>query len=326
MAMIRELNASGLTASGGPCPANVLPRYQQFARDGRLNKRFYCLASVPMGNNPDTVTQNLPKVAELTSRFFQGDEWISTFAYGEGLYGPAGDNMVAVKATATAQDFEQWGRIAREVARAGLPINAHTTLEGTADGFLDQIEKINKEFPVRNQRWALIHGDQLTATHLERMKRLGIYASIQPRPVIMGGIFHRVHGDRAFEVPNFRLLQESGITWGLGTDAYEVNQYKPFVTLAFAVTGKMVGGTVVNRATVSREDALIAHTRKNAYFILQEDNMGSIAPGKLADMIVTDRDYLTVAADEIRNLRSVMTLVNGKVVYDESAPATSGTR
>jgi predicted amidohydrolase YtcJ len=322
MAMIRELNASGLTASGGPSPADVLPRYKAWAQQGKLNKRFYCLVAVPMGNTAQRVTEQLPKIAEL--KLFQGDLWIDSFAYGEGFYGPAGDNMVAPRATQRPEDFVQWGRIAREIARAGLPIHAHTTLEGTADGFLDQIEQINKEYPVKNLRWAFIHGDQLNASHLERMKKLGMYVAVQPRPTIMGGIFHRAHGDRAYSTPNMRLIQDSGITWGLGTDAYEVNQYRPFTTLWFAVTGKMVGGTVVNRQTVSREDALVAHTRKNAYLILQEDNMGAIQPGKLADLIVIDRDYLTVPADQIKDITSMLTMVGGRVVYEAATQRPSG--
>jgi len=85
----------------------------------------------------------------------------------------------------------------------------------------------------------------------------------------------------------------------------------------------MVGGAVVNRTPVSREDALIAHTRGSAYQILQENNLGSIQPGKLADMVVTDRDYLTVPADQIKDIRSAMTIVGGRVVYDAAAPASA---
>jgi len=318
MAMIRELNASGLTASSGTCPDEFIPIFQRWAREGRLNKRFFCIVAVPTGNNADTVTKSLPKIAEL--KLFQGDNWVDIIAYGEGLYGPAGDSMVAPKGTQPQEAFEQWGRIAREVARAGMPLHSHTTLEHTFNGFLDQIETINREFPVRNLRWVLIHDEQVTAPHLERMKNLGITAGLQPRATIMGGIYHRAHGDRAYTMPDFRLIQDSGIIWGLGTDAFEVNQYKPFVTLAFAVTGKMVGGTVVNRRPVTREEALIAHTRGSAYQILQENNLGSIKPGKLADMVVIDRDYLTVPADQIRDIRSVMTIVGGRIVYDAAAP------
>jgi len=277
-----------------------------------------------MGNNADTVMKNLPKIAEIT--LFQGDNWVDRTAYGEGLYGPAGDSMVAPRGTQPPEAFEQWGRIAREVARAGMPLHAHTTLEHTFNGFLDQIERINREFPVRNLRWVLIHDEQVTATHLERMKTLGITAGVQPRATIMGGIYHRAHGDRAYSMPDFRLIQDSGIIWGLGTDAFEVNQYKPFVTLAFAVTGKMVGGTVVNRRTVTREEALIAHTRGSAYQILQENNLGSVKPGKLADMVVIDRDYLTVPADQIKDIRSVMTIVGGRIVYDAAAASSTATR
>ena len=92
----------------------------------------------------------------------------------------------------------------------------------------------------------------------------------------------------------------------------------PFTTLDFAVTGRMAGGVKVMRQTITREDALIAHTRKNAYFIFQEDNLGSIQPGKLADLVVLDHDYLTVPADQIRHIRPVMTMVGGRIVYESA--------
>ena len=86
--------------------------------------------------------------------------------------------------------------------------------------------------------------------------------------------------------------------------------------LYFAVTGKMAGGLKVIRQTIDREDALIAYTRKNAYFVLQENDLGSIQAGKLADFVLLDRDYLTVPADQIKDIKPVMTVVGGKVVYD----------
>ena len=315
VAMVRELNAAGLTASGGTCPDEFVPIFRKMASENRLNKRFYCLVAVGMGATGDTVTKNLPRVADI--KLFQGDHWVDHFAYGEGLYGPAGDSMVAPRGTQRPEDFEQWGRIAREIAKAGLPLHSHTTLEQTFDGFLGQIEQINTEYPVRNLRWVLIHAEQVTPAHIERMKRLGLTLGIQPRATIMGGIYHRAHGDRAYGMPSFRTIQNSGIIWGLGTDAFEVNQYRPFTTLSVAVTGKMVGGTVVNRETVSREDALIAHTRGSAYQVLQENNLGSIQPGKLADMVVLSRDYLTVPADQIKDIVSDITIVGGRVVYEK---------
>ena len=77
----------------------------------------------------------------------------------------------------------------------------------------------------------------------------------------------------------------------------------------------MLDGSVVHNQTVSRKDALIAHTRSNAYFLFQEKNLGSIEKGKLADFVVLDRDYMTVPLDEIRDIRPVMTVVDGKTVF-----------
>src|ERR1051326_2425434 len=134
--------------------------------------------------------------------------------------------MVALQANRTPVDFPQWGRIAREPANNGTPVNQHATLTGSIDGILDQIEQIDKEYPVKNLRWSLIHLDQLNSSQIERMKKLGMYAGVQPRSTIMGGIFHRVHGRSADNTPPFKMIQDSGLHWGLGTDAFEVNQYR----------------------------------------------------------------------------------------------------
>ncbi len=316
--MWKDMARAGLTTVGGPCPNEDLDAYRKWADEGKLTMRFYCNISVP-ARNPMQADATVAAIPQLKKSMFRGNPYFDFYTYGEHAYQPVGDNMVAVKATATKADFDQWGRIAREIAKAGLPLNQHATLEGSIDGFLDQIEEINKEYPVKNLRWALIHLDQLTPVQIERMKKLGLYAGVQPRSTIMGDIFHRVHGESADHTPPFRDVQNSGILWGLGTDAFEVNQYRPFTTLGFAVTGKMVGGDVVNKQTISREDALIAHTRSNAYFLSQEDNLGSIAPGRLADLVVLDKDYLTVPADQIKDIQSVMTMVGGWITWDANA-------
>ena len=146
-----------------------------------------------------------------------------------------------------------------------------------------------------------------------------MYAAVNPWSVINGGINQRLFGDRSYDMAPLSTIQKSGITWGLGSDGSRANQILPFTTLWWAVTGKMVGGTKVLRQTISREDALIAHTRKNAYLIFQENNLGSLQPGKLADLLVLDRDYLTIPADQIKDIQPVMTMVGGKIAYDAEA-------
>jgi predicted amidohydrolase YtcJ len=117
-------------------------------------------------------------------------------------------------------------------------------------------------------------------------------------------------------MPPMRRVQDSGIAWGLGSDAMVVTTSNPFYTLGFAVTGKMVGGRKVNRQIITREEALIAYTRANSYFVFREADLGSLQTGKYADLLVLDRDYLTVLTDSIKDLKPVMTIVGGKIVYN----------
>jgi predicted amidohydrolase YtcJ len=148
------------------------------------------------------------------------------------------------------------------------------------------------------------------------MKRLNVYAQIHSRPTIQGALMIRVHGDLTYDMPPLRLIQDSGVPWGLGSDATAVTPSSPFYTLWWAVTGKMIGGKQVLRQTISREEALIAHTRANAVFLFQEGNLGSLARGKYADLLVLDRDYLTVPVEEISAIKPLMTIVGGRIVYD----------
>ena len=314
LAMIRDFNRAGLTAVGSAgCPNDQMEVYRRLQQQGRLNLRVFCIVSFP-ANDAKQVDTVLPRIAQL--KLFQGDEYLNTTVYGEQVYQPVNDNMLDLKPNAKPEDWVQLGRVLREVAKARLPLHVHTTLTDSIEGFVDTIEKVDKEYPVRNLRWTLIHLDQITPAQIERMKKLGMYTAVHTRPTIMGGIFNEIHGERSYTMPPLKMVQDSGITFGFGTDTSVVNQFRPFTTLYWAVTGKMVGGTRVLRQTISREDALIAHTRKNAYFHFQENNLGSIQPGKLADLVVLDRDYLTIPADQIKDIKPTMTMVGGKIVYD----------
>ncbi len=124
-------------------------------------------------------------------------------------------------------------------------------------------------------------------------------------------------------MPPFRLAaQDSGIPWGLGSDATAVTTSNPFYNLSFAVTGKMIGGQKGKpaKALTREEAALIAHTRNNALLSYsRRANLGVLAPEwqvcRPAECL--DRDYLTVPADQIKDIKPVMTMVGGKLVYEK---------
>jgi predicted amidohydrolase YtcJ len=317
--MLRDLHKAGLTSFGSAgCEAEVLPIYRKWADQGRLDVRVFCINGQGAGT-PQQVDQIIPRIAQM--KLFQGDSYIDQIFYGESVYGPLHDPMFLPKSDPKPDQLVQWRRIATEIAKAGLPLHVHANLTNTIDAFLDQIEQIHKEYPVKNLRWTLAHVNQLNASHLERMKKLGMYAAVHPWAVINGGINHAVFGDAASDMAALSTIQNSGIMWGFGSDGTRANQILPFTTLWWAVTGKMVGGTQVLRQTqtISREDALIAYTRRNAFFLFQEDNLGSIQAGKFADLVVLDRDYLTVPVDQIKDTKAVMTMVGGRIVYDAEA-------
>ena len=321
LGMIKDMNRWGLTSFGVPgCDPDLVTMYRKWEGQNRLNVRVFCIDGIG-ANTPDAVDKALPLIPKI--KLFQGDEYIDNIFYGEGLYGPLHDPMFLLKSDPKPDELAQWRRLATAVAQAGLPLHVHTELHNTIDAFLDQIEAINKEHPIKNLRWALVHMNQVNQPQLERMKKLGLYVGLNPWAVINGGIMHETYGDDAYDLPQLATIQNSGIMWGFGTDGTRANQIPPFNTLYFAVTGKMVGGAKVIRQTISREDALIAHTRKNAFLVFQEDNLGAIQPGKLADLLVLDRDYLTVPAEQIKDIKPVITMVGGRIVYDAAAEVST---
>jgi predicted amidohydrolase YtcJ len=323
--MLRDLAKAGLTASGGQCLWEDL--YRQFQREGQASMRFFCARTVGGGGRGVGALEK--QIAELpTLKFHNGDEWMDNSNYGERFPGGGGGDVIAPgpEPIASKEVWDNWGRFALAAAKAGIPVQLHSVTEIAIGEQISQLEKISKEVNLRPLRWAFMHMEGVTPSQIERMKKLNMFIALNPRPIVSGGLLHRIQGDKGYAMPPMREIQESGIMWGFGTDAFEVNQFRPFQMLYFAVTGKMVGGTVVNTHTVSREAALIAHTRNNAYLFFRENDLGSIQAGRFADLVVTDRDYLTVPADQIKDLKSVLTMVGGRVVYDAANDTSTGTR
>jgi predicted amidohydrolase YtcJ len=315
--VIAYLNSVGMTAwmdagGRGMSSAHYGP-YRELADRGELDIRIYW-QTVRQPGTPQDVDKVLAEIPTLKP--FQGNDWFDHVGYGESVYAPVNTQLLDPKANTRPEDIAQWGRIVRALAERGIYVNAHVEMERAIDAFLDLYEQVNRERPIKGLRWAFSHADQLNARHIERMKRLGMNVQIHTRPLIQGALMHRVHGERAWDMPPMRLVQDSGIMWGLGSDATAVTTSNPFYNLWFAVTGKMVGGHKVNRQTITREEALIAHTRNNAYIVFQESNLGSIQRGKYADLVVLDRDYFAIPEDEIKDIRPLMTMVGGRIVYE----------
>jgi predicted amidohydrolase YtcJ len=315
--LVAYLNSLGVTAwadaGGRGMSAKHYEPYRYLAERGELNIRVFWL-TIRQPFTPEQVDQVLAEIPQ--QRPFQGNDYFDQIGWGESIYGPATTNTMRPASNMRPEDMAQVRRIVQALAERGLYLNAHVEMEPAIDAFLEQYETINKIHPIKGLRWTFSHADQVTDAQLERMKKLGMSVQLHSRPLIQGVLMHKVHGDKAWDMPPFRRVQDSGIHWGLGSDATAVTPSNPFYTLSLAVTGEMIGGTKVNRQTISREEALIAHTRANAQFLFQSGNLGSLSPGRYADLLVLDRDYLTVPVQEIKEIKPLLTMVGGKAVHD----------
>jgi predicted amidohydrolase YtcJ len=315
--LVAYLNSLGITAwldaGGRGMGAKHYEPYRYLADRGELDVRLFWTA-IRQPATPAQVDAVIGEIRELKP--FQGSDYFDNVGWGESVFAPVTTQLLRVASNTKPEDLAQMRRLLLALAERGLYVNSHVEMHAAIDAFLDVYESLNKERPIKGLRWSFSHLDQVDEAQLERMKRLGMTAQIHSRPLIQGALMHKVHGDKAWDMPPFRRIQDSGIHWGLGSDATAVTTSNPFYTLGLAVTGEMVGGTKVNRQTITREEALIAHTRSNAFFLFQEGNLGSLSPGKYADLLVLDRDFLTVPAGEIKDIRPLLTMVGGKVVYD----------
>jgi predicted amidohydrolase YtcJ len=315
--LVAELNSMGITAwldaGGRGMGAKHYEPYRYLAGRGELNARVFW-TTIRQPSTPEQVDKIIGEIAG--QRPFQGSDYFDNIGWGETVYSPVTTQLLRPQGNTRPEDIAQMKRIAQALAERGLYLNSHVEMTASINAFLDAYEEINRENPIKGLRWSYSHLDQVDEAQLERMKRLGMNAQIHSRPLIQGALMHKAHGDKAWDMPPFRRVQDSGILWGLGSDATAVTTSNPFYTLGFAVTGKMVGGRVVNRQTITREEALIAHTRNNAFILFQDANLGSLSPGKYADLLVLDRDYLKVPADQIKDIKPLITMVSGKVVYE----------
>jgi predicted amidohydrolase YtcJ len=315
--LMAYLNSLGITAwldagGRGMGPKHYEP-YRYLADRGELDVRLFWTA-IRQPATPAQVDAVIGEIRELKP--FQGNDYFDNVGWGESVFAPVTTQLLRAASNTKPEDLAQMRRLLLALAERGLYVNSHVEMHAAIDAFLNVYESLNKERPIKGLRWSFSHLDQVDEVQLERMKRLGMTAQIHSRPLIQGALMHKVHGDKAWDMPPFRRIQDSGIHWGLGSDATAVTTSNPFYTLGLAVTGEMIGGTKVNRQTITREEALIAHTRSNAFFLFQEGNLGSLTPGKYADLLVLDRDYLTVPAGEIKDIRPLLAMVGGKVVYD----------
>lgn len=300
-----DLNRLGLTTVydvGRGTDGNFDP-VLRLAKENRLSVRVYhALRYRAYGESdvPDAIS------AIRAAKPAENDDWFGVIGIGEHTYGPLHDSTM--RSTIFGRHvWSQFERLAQVAAKGGWHIHEHAMQDSTATGILDIADRLNPEHPMKELRWTIAHCDLISEATIKRAQKLGLTLAVHnktAKPAVEGR-----------DSPPVAAMEKSGIVWGLGSDGTVVATINPFHTLWWVTSGKVFPNRTSIRNPVSRKAALTAHTRSNAYLMFKEKDLGSIEVGKLADMVVLDRDYMTVPVGEIRDIKPVMTIVGGETVY-----------
>jgi predicted amidohydrolase YtcJ len=116
------------------------------------------------------------------------------------------------------------------------------------------------------------------------------------------------------------MIVDNGIPAGMSSDGMQIAPMSPWLHMYYATTGRNARGELINDGQqITRQEVLRLYTRDNGWFLREEDQLGSIEEGKLADLAVLDRDYFTVPDEQLKLIRSELTLVGGRIVHDTGA-------
>jgi len=207
-----------------------------------------------------------------------------------------------------------------EADAAGLQLCIHAIGDRGISMTLDLFEDVAKANGARDRRFRIEHSQHMAPKDFDRFAKLGVIASVQPYHAIDDGRWaeKRLGPERIKSTYAFRTFLEHGVHLAFGTD-WTVAPLDPMQGLYAAVTratldGKNPNGWVPEQKLTIQE-AIGAYTSGSAYAEFQEKEKGSITPGKLADMVLLDRDILTIPGNEIKNAKVRMTFVAGKEVY-----------
>lgn len=325
---MRELNRLGVTsvidAGGG---------FQNYPDDYRVIEELHRRGKMTLRVAYNLFTQRpkheLEDFAKWTSSasLYQGDHTLRLNGAGEMLVFSAADfeDFLEPRPDLDTMLETELEAVVRLLAEKRWPFRLHATYNESIERFLHVFEKVNRDVPFKGLHWFFDHAETISDRNIERTVALGGGIAVQHRMAFQGEYFVNRYGAAAAErTPPIRRMLQIGATVGAGTDATRVASYNPFVSLYWLSSGRTVGGLQLygEHNRMSREEALALYTKGSSWFSAEEDVKGSLEPGQFADFAVLSADYFSVPEEEIKGLQSVLTVVNGEVVYaaDEFQP------
>jgi predicted amidohydrolase YtcJ len=318
---MRELNRLGVTgaidAGGGfqnyPEDYAVI---EKLAADGQLTIRlaYNLFTQKPKGEKEDFLRWT------ASSKYQQGDDYFRHNGAGEMLVFSAADfeDFRQPRPDMPPEMEPELEAVVRILAQNRWPWRMHATSDETISRALDVFERVNQDISLDGLHWFFDHAETISEQSIDRIAALGGGIAVQHRMAYQGEYFVERYGSGAAEAtPPFARMLQKGVNVSGGTDATRVASYNPWVSLAWLVTGRTVGGLRIypQRNCLDRETALRLWTENVTWFSNEEGKKGRIEVGQLADLIAPDRDYFACAESDIADAVSELTIVGGRIVY-----------
>ncbi len=284
-------------------PYTAYDAFLQLQREGRLpvRLRVFFLSMDTQLENPLLTNRVLNAFRE-----FGGDmmkivglgEFITTWP----LFGPVVEPPNYAAAIRTA-------------AERGWIYQQHT-LSLAEDQFTTSAwERLNNDIPIADLHWSIAHAVTIDQPTVNRLKAMGAGLALHG--------FRYLAGTPAAKGPPYRMIVDSGIRAGAGSDSAQISTLNPWLMIYYMVTGKNSSGVLINAGqTLTRLEALRLYTAANGWFSKEEDLLGSIEVGKYGDIVVLNDNFLDprrVSDEGIKRMRSVLTIVGGKIAHDEDS-------
>nr|WP_294943253.1 amidohydrolase [uncultured Mucilaginibacter sp.] len=321
----REINSFGITsvvdAAGGS--QNYDADYQAslaLARAGKLTVRTaYYLFAQQKG-------KELADYEKWIGQTYPNKNDHVLMANGYAMEG-AGENLIAsgadfenflepriVLAPQMENDLEP---VIRLLVKNRWPFRLHATYGESIDRMLNVFEKVNKDTPFNGLRWFFDHAETITDPELTRVKALGGGVAVQFRMYYQGELYTKMYGQPKTQLPPIKKMLAMGIPVGMGTDAPRISTYNPWMALHWLLTGKTIGGMQFwpKDQVLDKFTALQLYTSGSAWCSGEQNVKGKLVKGMYADMVILSDDYFNTAPDKVKHITSLMTIVNGKVVY-----------
>lgn len=323
----RRYHARGVTSiyEGHGVAPELLSVFRELHASGGLSMRSH-LALSPTWRSRKEAERDIPDLASWAGDDGIGDGWLRMAGIYLGYGGDAEISRILTEGlpytgwagfAEQAHDAETYRALARLARSCGLRVS--TIVGAKLEELLEIWEEIDKEAPLRGQRWVLVHLARVTPRHMQRINRLGAVATTNPLSHIYSPRSHRMRdiGDGEEWLPHRELLRQR-VPFGIGTDNKIAD---PFMALWSVVAREdFSGGVIGPRQRLTAYQALRQLTAGGAQVIGRQRDLGSLAPGKLADLVVLSENPVSMSVADIPKIRARLTMVGGQPVYREDAP------